>query len=64
MKRVLWFASLLFPWGLLVGAILAALLGCAAAVTRLGPGDCAVLRERDQIITVGNGCAIQRIYTR
>lgn len=64
MKRIVWFGSLLFPWSVLAAALAALLWGCAAPVTRLGPGDCAVLRERDQVITVGNGCAIQRIYTQ
>ena len=38
------------------------LVGCAVSPIRLGPGDCVVLAERDQVIVAGSGCQMQRLY--
>lgn len=62
MKKALWFLAVFFPWGLVVGALLALLVGCAVAPIRLGPGECAVLTDRDQIIVAGSDCKVQRLY--
>lgn len=51
-----------------LGLVLMALLilfllgGCATEPIRLGPGECAVLTERGQIIVVGADCKAQRLY--
>lgn len=38
------------------------LVGCAPTLTRVGPGECVVLADREQVVAAGSGCDIQRIY--
>lgn len=46
---------------LLFAALL--LSGCAASgPIRLGPGDCVVIQERQEIIVAGGDCRVQRLW--
>ena len=42
--------------------VLLLLVGCAADPIRLGPGECVVLADREQVITAGSDCTMQRLY--
>lgn len=42
--------------------VLALLSGCGGDAIRLGPGDCVVLAERNQVIVAGSGCEMKKLY--
>jgi hypothetical protein len=51
-------------WAIFIGSLLLFLTSCATPTLpiRLGPGECVVLEDKQQVIVAGSECQMRRLY--